>query len=222
MKIYKFDNTDLENIEDLILSIEKMYKINFQENELAGLANFDEFCEKIVAKINLENIDNCTTQQAFYKLRKSIVELGIAEKNELNTETKLKEIFPRRNRRKIVRSLEKNIGFELNLINPPQIISISLFILILVSIVFLFINLKFGILGIGIFVLGFKLANKFGKEIEMKSIRELVEKITAENYLNVRSDKNTINRKELKNVITDWFADNLGIEKKELKQATFV
>ena len=222
MKIYKFDNADLENIEDLIPSIEKMYKINFEENELAELANFDEFCEKIVAKINLENVDNCTTQQAFYKLRKSIVDLGIAEKNELNTETKLKEIFPRKNRRKIVKSLEKNIGFELNLINPPQIISISLFILILVSIVFLFINFKFAILGIIISVLGFKLAYRFGKEIEMNSIRELVEKITTENYLNVRSDKNTINRKELKNVMTDWFADNLGIEKSELKQATFI
>ena len=222
MKIYKFDNADLENIEDLIPSIEKMYKINFEENELAELANFDEFCEKIVAKINLENVDNCTTQQAFYKLRKSIVDLGIAEKNELNTETKLKEIFPRKNRRKIVKSLEKNIGFELNLINPPQIISIFLFILILVSIVFLFINFKFAILGIIISVLGFKLAYRFGKEIEMNSIRELVEKITTENYLNVRSDKNTINRKELKNVMTDWFADNLGIEKSELKQSTFI
>ena len=222
MKIYKFDNADLENIEDLIPSIEKMYKINFKENELAELANFDEFCEKIVAKINLENVDNCTTQQAFYKLRKSIVDLGIAEKNELNTETKLKEIFPRKNRRKIVKSLEKNIGFELNLINPPQIISISLFILILVSIVFLFINFKIAILGIIISVLGFKLAYRFGKEIEMNSFRELVEKITTENYLNVRSDKNTINRKELKNVMTDWFADNLGIEKSELKQATFI
>jgi hypothetical protein len=222
MKIYKFDNADLENIEDLIPSIEKMYKINFEENELAELANFDEFCEKIVAKINLENVDNCTTQQAFYKLRKSIVDLGIAEKNELNTETKLKEIFPRKNRRKIVKSLEKNIGFELNLINPPQIISIFLFILILVSIVFLFINFKFAILGIIISILGFKLAYRFGKEIEMNSIRELVEKITTENYLNVRSDKNTINRKELKNVMTDWFADNLGIEKSELKQSTFI
>ena len=222
MKIYKFDNADLENIEDLIPSIEKMYKINFEENELAELANFDEFCEKIVAKINLENVDNCTTQQAFYKLRKSIVDLGIAEKNELNTETKLKEIFPRKNRRKIVKSLEKNIGFELNLINPPQIISISLFILILVSIVFLFINFKIAILGIIISVLGFKLAYRFGKEIEMNSFRELVEKITTENYLNVRSDKNTINRKELKNVMRDWFADNLGIEKSELKQATFI
>ena len=222
MKIYKFDNADLENIEDLIPSIEKMYKINFKENELAELANFDEFCEKIVAKINLENVDNCTTQQAFYKLRKSIVDLGIAEKNELNTETKLKEIFPRKNRRKIVKSLEKNIGFELNLINPPQIISISLFILILVSIVFLFINFKIAILGIIISVLGFKLAYRFGKEIEMNSFRELVEKITTENYLNVRSDKNTINRKELKNVMRDWFADNLGIEKSELKQATFI
>ena len=221
MKIYKFDNADLENIEDLIPSIEKMYKINFQEDELAGLTNFDEFCEKIVAKINLENIDNCTTQQAFYKLRKSIVDLGIAKKNELNTETKLREIFPRKNRRKIVRSLEENIGFELNLINPPQIISISLFVLILVSIVFLFINLKFGILGIIISVLGFKLAYKFGKEIEMNSIRELVERITTENYLNLRRNKNTINRKELKNVLTDWFAENLGIEKNELKKATF-
>ena len=222
MKIYKFDNTDFENIEDLIPSIEKMYKLKFEENELAELSNFDQFCDKIVAKIDFENIENCTTQQAFYKLRKSLVELGITEKTELNTETKLKEILPRKKRRKTVRSLEKNIGFELNVINPPKIISFSLLILTLVSIIILFINWKFKILGIGISVLGFKLANKFGKEIEMKSIRELVEKMTTENYLNVRSNKNTINRKELKNVITEWFAENLGIEKTELQQATFV
>ena len=109
----KLDNYEIENIEDLIPEIEKMYKITFENDELVNVKNCYELSELIIGKIDLENVESCTTQQAFYKLRNSISELGILEKNKLKTETKLKEIFPRKNRRKIVKSLEKNIGFNL-------------------------------------------------------------------------------------------------------------
>ena len=217
----KLDNYEVENIEDLIPEIEKMYNFTFENDELENVTNFKQFAELIIEKIDLENVESCTTQQAFYKLRKSISELGILEKNKLNTETKLKEIFPRKNRREIVKSLEENIGFKLNIINPPLILINSLLVLGIVSFILLFIFLKIGIIGFGIIILGFYLSLKFGKEIQLNSVRELVAKITTENYLNLRTESNTINRKELKKVILEWVSENSGIKKEKLITSTF-
>ena len=217
----KLDNYEVENIEDLIPEIEKMYNFTFENDELENVTNFNQFAELIIEKIDLENVESCTTQQAFYKLRKSISELGILEKNKLNTETKLKEIFPRKNRREIVKSLEENIGFKLNIIKPPLILINSLLVFGIVSFILLFIFLKIGIIGFGITILGFYLSLKFGKEIQLNSIRELVAKITTENYLNLRTESNTINRKELKKVILEWVSENSGIKKEKLINSTF-
>jgi hypothetical protein len=222
MEIYKLHNDELENIEDLVPSIEKMYQFKFEDDEISKLENFNDFCDLIVSKIDLENVENCSSQQAFYKLRKSIVALNLAEKGQITPETKLEAIFPRKERIALVRSLEKHIGFKINLIHPPDALSISLLLLVVVSFVFLFFDFKFGLLGLGIAVLSLNLAKKFGKEMKMKSIRELVEKITQENYLKIRTKSNTINRKELKSVITNWIADHLDLEKEKLKTATFV
>ena len=221
MKTEKLDKYEIENIEDLIPEIEKMYNFTFENEEIINAKNFNDFTELIIGKIDLENIESCTTQQAFYKLRKSISEVGILEKNKLNTETKLKEIFPRKNRRELVKSLEENIGFKLNIINPPLLLSISLLIFGIVSFILLFISVKIGIIGLGITILGFQLSLKFGKEIQLNSIRELVAKITTENYLSLRTESNTINRKELKKVILEWVSENSGIKKEKLINSTF-
>ena len=87
--------------------------------------------------------------------------------------------------------------------------------------IFLFINFKIGILGILISISGFYLCSLFGKELEIKTLKELIEKITSENYLKVRTQKNTVNKSELKNIITDWFVENAGIEKEKLTTASF-
>ncbi len=221
MTTEKLDKYEIENIEDLIPEIEKMYNFTFENEELINAKNFNDFTELIIGKIDLENVESCTTQQAFYKLRKSISEVGILEKNKLNTETKLKEIFPRKNRRELVKSLEENIGFKLNIINPPLLLSISLLIFGIVSFILLFISVKIGIIGFGITILGFQLSLKFGKEIQLNSIRELVAKITTENYLSLRTESNTINRKELKKVILEWVSENSGIKKEKLINSTF-
>ena len=221
MTTEKLDKYEIENIEDLIPEIEKMYNFTFENDELINAKNFSDFTELIIGKIDLENVESCTTQQAFYKLRKSISELGFFKKNKLNTETKLKEVFPRKNRREIVKSLEQNIGFKLNLINPPIILFNSFLVLGIISFILLFFAFKIGIIGLGITILGFNLSTKYGKEIQLNSVRELVEKITTENYLNLRTENNTINRKELKKLIIDWISENSGIKKEKLINSTF-
>lgn len=221
MEKIKLDNFEIENIEDCIPLIEEMYQFKFKKEETQSVKNFDEFCNLIITKINFENIESCTTQQAFYKLRKSLIEEEISEKEKITPETKLKELFPRKNRIKLIKRVETNIGFKLNILLPPKSIFYTLVLLSGISLIFLFINFKLGILGILISISGFYLCSLFGKELEIKTLKELTEKITSENYLKVRTQKNTVNKSELKNIITDWFVENAGIEKEKLTTASF-
>ena len=221
MKNNKLDTYELENIEDSIPTIEEMYKFKFQDGEIENVKNIEEFCDLIITKIDFENIESCTTQQAFYKLRKSLIEEKIADKEKIKLETKIDQIFPRKNRIKLVKKVENNIGFKLNVLQAPKFISYTLVLIFIISFVSLFINFKIGILGIAISVLGFYLSNLFGKELEIETLKELVEKITSENYLKVRTQKNTVNKSELKKILTDWFVENSGIEKDKLQNSTF-
>ncbi len=221
MEVYKFDRTDLENLEDILPWIEEMYKFSLDKKKLKEIENFNDLCELIIASINLENNESCTSQQGFYKLRKVIVDLNIADKNLITPETRLKDIFPKNNRIKLVKNVEEKIGFHLNMIGPPKVVSFPLFIIGLISFVLIFFNWRYGLLGISISIIGLFLGFKFGKEFEMDSIRELVKKITTENYLDLRSNSSTVNKSELKDVLMDWFSDNLGIEKEKLLVAKF-
>lgn len=72
MTDYELNNIDPENIEDLLVKVEKSFNIKFVGNELIALLTFGELCDHIVNKIKLDHSDNCTTQQAFYKLRNAI------------------------------------------------------------------------------------------------------------------------------------------------------
>jgi len=221
MEEYKLDRADLENLEDYLPEIEEKFKFSIDRGKFEAVNNFNDLCELIIASIDLENIESCTTQQAFYRLRQVIADLNIADKSSITLETKLKDIFPKANRIKLMKSVEKKIGFGLNMIGPPKIVPRPLFIIGLISLIALFFNWEYGILGISISVIGLYLAFRFGKELEMNSVRELVEKITTENYLDLRSNKNSVNKSELKNILLEWFSDNLEIEKEKLATATF-
>lgn len=222
MENKKLKNFEIEELEFMIPQIEKMYNFDFEQDETYTVNNFEELCDLIIEKVNLKNVDSCTSQQAFYKLRNSLIETKIIEKENLKLETELKLIFPKKDRKALIEKLENKIAFKLDILKAPDFITITLFAIGIISFVLLFIYFKIGIVGIAISIFGFYLCKWFGKELKIKTVKELVEKITNENYLAVRSEKNTINKTELKNVLTNWFSENSGIEKEKLKTATFI
>ncbi len=62
---------DGEDLSELLEKVENSFDIKFDDTELANVGTFGQLCDHIANKIQLANIDDCTTQQAFYKLRKS-------------------------------------------------------------------------------------------------------------------------------------------------------
>ena len=61
MKTNKLSNSEIEELEFMIPEIEKMYNFKFEENETYQITSFDELCDLIIEKINLKNLDSCTS-----------------------------------------------------------------------------------------------------------------------------------------------------------------
>ena len=80
MENNKLKDFEIEELEFMIPQIEKMYNFEFEKDETYTVNNFEELCELIIEKINLKNVDSCTSQQAFYKLRNSLIETKIIER----------------------------------------------------------------------------------------------------------------------------------------------
>ena len=212
----KMEDYSSEDVEDLLLKIEDSLNIEFKDNELAHIRTLGELCDYIVNKMELEQKDDCTSQQAFYKLRQATsASLGVNSKDIL-PHTELTGILPRKNRRKNVRKIESILGFNLPILHPPEFVTLSLAFLLLVSIVAMFFNAVAGIAGIVFIIATTKIANKYGKELKAKTIREVVELMTRERYIHARRYSNTYNRNEIENVVFDMFRHHLLIDEAEL------
>ena len=116
--------------------------------------------------------------------------------------------------------MENQLGFELQILRAPNWITITLINILLISIVIVFFSGRIGTAGFVFSVFGLWLANKFGKELDSKTVGQVAEKMTRENYLKSRRKPNTFNKTEIEKVLTDCFTEDLGFEKSELTRET--
>lgn len=206
---YELKNIDSEDIEDLLVKVETSFDIKFVGKELVHITTFGQFCDHIANKIQLDNSEDCTSQQAFYKLRDAI-----------STNFTLTDLLPRPNRRSRTKKLEKHLGFKLNILRPPHWVIGTLAILLLASIVGIFFNWQIGILGLAFSIIGLLFANKIGNELDLKTVGQIAEKMTRENYLKSRRNPKTFNKSEIEKILTDWFSNDLDLDKSKLTRET--
>jgi hypothetical protein len=83
MRKIELKNIDPLDIDDLLSKIELSFGIEFFENELNHIKTFGEFCEYVENKIEFKNTNDCTNQQAFYKLRNALSEILKKDKKEI-------------------------------------------------------------------------------------------------------------------------------------------
>ena len=216
MTDYQLNNIDPEDIDELLLQVEKSFDIKFVNYEFSHVTTFGELCDCIANKIELENSEDCTTQQAFYKLRQSISTVLFFNLGDLTTKTLISQILPRPTRISQTKKLEKQLDLKLNILRPRHSISGSLIFILIASIIAVFFNWKVGISGLSISIIGLWLAYKIGKEIDLTTLGQVAEKMTRENYIKSRRNPKTFNKKEIEVVLKDWFADSFDLEKSKL------
>ena len=218
MKDFELKEYDTEDLEDTLKRIENSFGINFEENELAFVTNFGQLSDSIINKIKAENKGDCTSQQAFYKLREVIkVELGIEN---IIPKTELSKVLAKGQRIKNLKKIEENLGFKLNIIGPPDYIVGSFFILLVGSLIGLFFDWFLPLIGIAISIIGFEISNNIGTELKYKTVKQVVEKMRRENYSKSRRHPNTGNRKEIEKTIIDIFATDFDLDKSKLTRDT--
>ncbi len=204
---YELKDIDSEDIEDLLVKAEKSFDLKFGYTELVHLTTFGQLCDHIAAKIQLDNSADCTSQQAFYKLRDAISATIQIDKKSISTNSLLEDFLPLESRRLRVNQLEEYLGFKLNILRPPDWVTMTLGILLLASFFGFGFNWQVGLAGLIFSLAGFRIAYQLGNELDVQTVGQVAEKMTRENYLKSRRNSTTFNKKEINEILTHWFGD---------------
>jgi hypothetical protein len=211
-----------EDIEDVLIMIEKSYDIKFETNELVYIKTFGQLTDHIISKIKLEERNDCTDQQAFYKLHNAIMAIKGVDNLAITPKTQLVDIFPEHARRREITEVEKQLGFGMNALRPQLAVTISLIILLLLSFIGLFIKWQYGLAAFFFSIAGLWISEKMGKVFVDNTVGELVDRMTRLNYVKSRRQPGTVNLKEVRDKIEKLFIENLGLGTRTIDRDTII
>lgn len=213
-------NIDAEDLENFLVRVETSFDIQFVGSELVHITTLGHLCDYIVDKIQLDYDGDCTSQQAFYKLRDAISSTLQLDNKTISPDFALTDLLPQKSRRSNIQKLESYLGFKLNILRPPKWVTEILYIVLIASLFGLIYDRQIGLLGVVFSFAGLWFANKIGNELDLETVGQVAEKMTRENYLKSRRNPLTFNKKEVEKVINDWFSDYFKINRSKLNRDT--
>lgn len=208
---------DPDDLDDVLTKVEQSYNITFTTNELRQIDTFGQLCEAVTEKIQLVEAADCTSQQAFYKLRQSLTNVLGVERQTIWPTTRLSVLFPKSTRRADIRRLENDLGFGLAILMPNMYIVGVALGLLLGSMLTLFFNGSYALAGVSASVCILLIAKPLGRRFTIGTVGALAEKMAREHYTRARRDASTVNRGELTTHIKQLFCTDLGIDPDELR-----
>ncbi|RYU82101.1 hypothetical protein [Hymenobacter persicinus] len=217
--IYDLRNVDPVDLEALFDKIGQSFDINFVDGELAHLTTFGGFCDYVTSKISLDytnHTNSCTSQQAFYKFRAALGQAVSIDSRTISPTTQLADVLPSRSTRQAIKKAEHYLGFEINLVGPPEWVTILLVLSIPVSLIVCFADAKVGLLGVLLAIIGLKAAVRFGSTLQLRTVGQVAEKISQEHYIHARRDPKTFNREEVVKMLVALFSLDLGLDDYDL------
>lgn len=218
----QLDEYDDEAISDVIVKLEKSFGLQFETNAFYHVKTFGDLCDVFENRMNYDHRDDCTKQQAFYRVRKAISAIQSISEKDIKPESKLIDFFPYSTRRQKAKEFKSYMGTNIKILTYPGWLALTFLTGLLLSFAAFFFDWKIALAGTAFFILAFQIAERLGKDLALQTVRELTEKLTRENYMDVRRIKGTANRREVSGIITDTFSDALFIDKKYLtREAKF-
>jgi acyl carrier protein len=208
-----------DDVVQVLLEIEQSFAVKFDMDAFKDAKTFGDFSTIILSKINAENTDDCTSQQAFYLLKKAILEDNKIS-TEITPQTELSDIFPRETRKEIIKKIEERLGFKLDILTPKSLIVRLLTLLVVVSVIGLFIRPTLGFAGVVLSIVLFELAYKKGIEFQFNTVGDVANKMVKTNYFKSRRNPSSANFEEMETVIKTIFEEELGLNKGEIDADT--
>ncbi len=109
-------NIDPDDISDVLVKIEKSFGLTLKTDSFKKARTFGDICDVISSLVELEHADDCTTQQAFYKIRESITKVQFLGKNTITPNSDLEGLIPRKRRRHTILKIRKESGLSLKIL----------------------------------------------------------------------------------------------------------
>jgi hypothetical protein len=214
-ELYKLNECDEEKIVDLLNTMERSFGLQFRRDAFMHATTFGELCDVVEQYIDYEDTGGCTSQQAFYRVRSAVMEVRGIGKEAVTANVRLEELFPRKHRRRDVKLFLQHMGVKVSLLTCKGWMFNLTLIGGMLSFVSFFFKCEAGPLGLVFFILLGYLAKKLGRELRtnIKTVEQLVDVLVAEHYLDVRRQKNTVNRKEITPLIVGLFERELSLDK---------
>lgn len=206
-----FSNINPEDINGVFDKIQTSFNIVFSAEELRVIQNFGQLCNLVTHKVRGKQKEDCSNQQAFYKLRLAIADTLSVPEDDIFPETMIAILFPRKLRRSQIAKIEQVLGIKTKIIRGPYWLTASLVLILFASFIGTFLDWTIGLFGILLSLLGLYFTDKFGIELELLTIGEWTEKIARENYLKARRNPQKINRNDIAKTIRDLFVHKLGL-----------
>lgn len=220
---YELKNIDPLDISDVLVKVENSFGIKFGETELMDAKTFGELCDIITNKVQGHNSNDCTTQQAFYKLRGAIADTLLIDKNNITPRTDLQKLLQKNIRRQSIKAIDSHLGFKSKVLRAKHSVTGTLAFIFILSLIGLYSDWQIGLMGLAFSIIAMITASRFGNELDLLTVGQLAEKISREHYLESRRISTTANKNEIAQKIKELFIADLGMEEAHLtRQATFV
>lgn len=117
---YRLNNIDPDDISEILKKVERSFNFTFAHNELKDISTFGELCAHIHAKVEGRHVSDCTTQQAFYKIRQAIAKNQALDERTITPRTRLEHLYPPKGRRKNIRLMKKHLGLTSPVLTWPE------------------------------------------------------------------------------------------------------
>lgn len=204
-------NIHLEDIDATLAQMEQSFQISIQGTENNPIETFGDLTDHVLMQLPQDVFSDCTSQQAFYKLRDAFSIVNPAQ-DDIQPATKLETLLPRKNRRKVVQLLGDMLGVQLNILQPPFLVWLGSLLFFFFSVGMLFFDGILGLSLISVSIFAFHVGNKLGKELKFDTVGELALYMTRFHYLKSRRYPDQINPEEVKQILVDWFHEEYGVE----------
>lgn len=208
---YHLNEVDPEDVSDTLVKLQRSLGFTFSHDELAKVTTYGELSHLVHAKLQDRHINDCSTQQAFYKARQAIINITSVTAP-LTPASRMETIFPKKGRRRTIRLLHRNLGFKPHILTPPVWLTNALGIAALLSIIALFIDWRYGLSTLIISIIGSCLAERFGKNFDTLTLGELANVMVRDHYMEARRYPGTLNRSEIGMVIKQLFTETLFLD----------
>lgn len=212
-------NYEIEDISDVIVKLEKSFRLQFEKDAFYNVNTFGDLCDVFDSHMKYRHINDCTKQQAFYRVRKAISIVQGINQDQIKPDSNLADLFPPDGRRKKAKAFKNYVGADIKLLTYPDWLALLFTIGFVLSLIAFFVDWKIALSGIALFITAFKAANYWGKELSLQTVRDLTEKLTKEHYIDMRRAKETVNSKEVSDIIIETFSNHLAIDKNNLTRA---